>query len=154
MTEPRVQQLRVVVVAETDQDYEAAVAFYSDALGLAESAAFAEGGDDRVVILDAGRATLEIASPAHHRAIDRVEAEGRPSPRIRLAFEVQDTAGCTRELAGAGADVVAEPVMTPWRSINARLAAPAGLQITLFQETESAEVRAARTGFTRESERD
>ena len=150
MTEHRVQQLCVVVVAE---DFDAAVHFYRDVLGLSETAAFAEGGDDRVVILDVGRATLELASPAHHRAIDRVEAQGRPSPRIRLALEVEDTAERTRTSVEAGAEVVADPVVTPWRSLNSRLDAPAGLQITLFQEMESIEERSDRAGFAREGER-
>jgi hypothetical protein len=29
---------------------------------------------------------------------------------------------------------VAPPTKTPWRSLNARLDVPAGLQVTLFQE--------------------
>ena len=29
---------------------------------------------------------------------------------------------------------VAEPTITPWQSLNARLEAPAGLQLTVFQE--------------------
>jgi hypothetical protein len=40
----------------------------------------------------------------------------------------------TRRLAEGGADVVAPPTETPWRSLNARLDAPAGLHITVFQE--------------------
>jgi len=132
MSTPRtVHQLRVVVEAV---DYDAAVTFYRDVLGMPELAAFAEGGDDRVAILDAGRATLEIASPEHKRVIDRVEAGGTASPRIRIAFEVDDADGQTRRLVEAGAELVAEPVMTPWRSLNSRLDAPAGLTITLFQE--------------------
>jgi catechol 2,3-dioxygenase-like lactoylglutathione lyase family enzyme len=140
----------VVVEAE---DYDRAVAFYRDVLGMGEVVAYAEGGDDRVAILDAGRATLEIASPAHKRAIDEAEAGGRPSPRIRLAFEVDDSARTTRALADAGATVVAEPVLTPWRSLNARLDAPADLQITLFQETETLEQRSAREGFGQDADR-
>ncbi len=152
MTEQRtVHQLRVVV--EVD-DYDAAVAFYRDVLGMPELAAFAEGGDDRVAILDAGRATLELASPAHKRTIDRVEAEGLTSPRIRIALEVDDTAGHTERLVEAGAALVAEPVMTPWRSLNSRLEAPAGLTITLFQETEDEATRTEREGFARDDERD
>ena len=68
---PSVLQLRVVVEAV---DYDQAVAFFRDTLGLPEYLAFAEGGDERVVILDAGRATLEIANPVHKQAIDRIEA--------------------------------------------------------------------------------
>lgn len=141
---PPVLQLRVVVEAH---DYDAAVAFYRDALGMSELLAFADGGDDdRVVILDAGRATLEIASPGHKRAIDAIEAGGRESQRIRLAFEVTDAAGTTRRLEGAGARVVAEPVETPWRSLNSRLDAPASLQITLFEELPDSHERAALDG--------
>jgi catechol 2,3-dioxygenase-like lactoylglutathione lyase family enzyme len=137
-------QLRLVVEAE---DFAEAVAFYRDALGLDEQAAF-EGDDDaRVVILDAGRATLELCNPAQKRMIDAVEV-GRPvSPKIRVAFEVHDAAGLTATLVEAGAALIAEPVETPWRSLNSRLDAPAGLQITLFQELESIEDRTQREGF-------
>jgi catechol 2,3-dioxygenase-like lactoylglutathione lyase family enzyme len=130
-TRPRVKQLRLVVEAE---DYEAAVAFYRDVLGLHEQAAFEGEGDARVMILDAGRATLEIANPAQVRMIDGIEAEGRPSARLRVAFEVDDSASATDELVAGGATLIASPRETPWRSINSRLDAPAGLQVTLFQE--------------------
>ena len=130
------KQLRLVV--EVD-DIDAALAFYRDALGLPELAAFEDEGDARVAILEAGRATLELANPAQKRMIDRIEAGGRPSPRIRVAFEVADAAGATRRLEGAGATVVAEPDETPWRSLNARLEAPADLQLTIFQELDGEE---------------
>jgi NAD(P)-dependent dehydrogenase (short-subunit alcohol dehydrogenase family) len=88
------------------------------------------------------------------RVIDEVEAGGSPSPAIRLAFEVDDSAAATDRLEAAGAHVVARPVLTPWRSLNARLDAPAGLQVTLFQETETLEERSAREGFGTETGRD
>ena len=142
MTAPRtVHQLRVVVEAD---DYDAAVSFYRDVLGMPELAAFAEGPDDRVAILDAGRATLEVASPEHKRVIDRVEAGGTPSPRIRIALEVDDAQGQTRRLVEAGAELVAEPVVTPWQSLNSRLDAPAGLTLALFQELEDEAARWSR----------
>jgi predicted enzyme related to lactoylglutathione lyase len=132
MTEQaRVRQLRVVVEAE---DYEAAVAFFRDALGLTEQEAIAGGDGAHVTILDAGRATLELANPAQKRMIDEVEVGRQVAPKIRLAFEVDDSAAQTQRLAAAGAEVIAAPTVTPWRSLNARLTAPAGLQITLFQE--------------------
>jgi predicted enzyme related to lactoylglutathione lyase len=126
-----VRQLRLVIQAD---DFEAAVAFYRDALGLTEEAAFEGEGDARVMILDAGRATLEIANPAQVRMIDGIEAEGRPSARMRVAFEVADAQTATDDLVDAGATLVASPRETPWRSLNSRLDAPAGLQVTLFQE--------------------
>lgn len=134
------KQFRLVVEVE---DFDAALAFYRDALGLPELAALEGEGEARVAILDAGRATLELANPAQKRMIDRLEAEGRPSPRIRVAFEVDDAAGATRRLEAAGAVLVAAPVETPWRSLNSRLDAPADLQLTLFQELDGEERFAA-----------
>ena len=122
--------LRVVVAAE---EYDVAVGFYRDALGMREQAAFAGPGGAEVTILDAGRATLEIANPAQRAYIDEVEVGREVAPRIRLAFEVDDVAGVTRALLAAGATEVAAPRPTPFGSVNARLEAPAELQITLFE---------------------
>lgn len=116
-------------------DFDAALAFYRDVLGLPEQAAFSGDGDAKVVILDAGRATLELSNPAQVEMIDRVEADGAPSARIRVAFEVDDAEGKTRELVEAGAELVASARTTPWQSLNSRMNGPAGLQLTLFQES-------------------
>jgi len=131
-----VLQLRLVVEA---QDFDEAVFFYRDVLGLAEEAAFEGSGSERVVILQVGRATLELANPAQHRMIDEVEVGRHVAPRLRVAFEVADSRQATSDLVAAGATLVARPVETPWRSLNSRLDAPAGLHITLFQELESSE---------------
>jgi len=122
----KVLQMRLVV--------EAALTFYRDVLGLPEQAAFQGEDDARVVILDAGRATLELANPAQKRMIDRVEAGGVPSARMRVAFEVVDATLQTAELVAGGATLIADPIETPWRSLNSRLHGPADLQLTLFQE--------------------
>ncbi|TCN30006.1 putative enzyme related to lactoylglutathione lyase [Kribbella orskensis] len=125
-----VRELRLVVTAP---DYEEAVAFYRDVLGLHEREAYdTEGG--RVTILEAGRATLEIADPNQAAFIDRIEVGSRVAGKYRVAFEVDDSAATTARLAAAGATVIAEPTVTPWNSLNARLEAPAGLQLTLFTE--------------------
>ncbi|MCP2636672.1 TetR family transcriptional regulator [Microbacterium sp. HD4P20] len=127
-----VHQLRVVVRAP---DFEDALSFYRDVVGMPLSEAYEADGGARVAILDAGRATLELSNPAQVDFIDRVETDGdAPSERIRLAFEVDDTTAASRRLADAGAEVEASARETPWRSINARLRGPAGLQVTLFQE--------------------
>ncbi len=142
----RVKQLRLVVEAE---DFDAALSFYRDVLGLPQQAAFEGDGDARVAILEAGSATLELSNPAQVKMIDSVEADGRPSARLRIAFEVEDSASMTTELVEAGAELIATPRETPWRSLNSRLHAPADLEITLFQELETPETRHTRPGFTR-----
>jgi predicted enzyme related to lactoylglutathione lyase len=126
-----VRQLRVVVRAE---DYEQAVAFYRDVLGLPEEASFAGDGGAQVMILDAGRATLEISNPAQVRMIDDVEVGHPVSPHIRIAFEVDHVDDDTEALVQAGATLIAPPTETPWSSRNSRLSGPADLQLTLFEE--------------------
>ena len=87
----------------------------------------------------------------HKAAIDRVEGVTEESPRLRLAFEVDDSAAVAEDLTAAGAQVIAPPTMTPWRSLNARLSAPADLQITLFQETVNARRAVGARGVQREA---
>jgi predicted enzyme related to lactoylglutathione lyase len=125
-----VRELRLVVTAE---DYDEALHFYRDVLGLRERAAYTSPGG-RVVILEAGIATLELTDPRHAAFIDEVEVGRRVAGHIRVAFEVSDSRATAGELAEAGASVIAEPTVTPWNSLNARLEAPAGLQLTLFTE--------------------
>lgn len=128
---PRVRQLRLVVEVE---DLDSALAFYRDTLGLPVELDLEGEGGEHVVILDAGRATLELSNSAQVAMIDEVEVGRRVAPRIRVAFEVDDATSTTRQLVDAGAELVAEPTRTPWNSVNSRLEAPADLQITVFEE--------------------
>ena len=131
---PEVKQLRLVVEAE---DFDEAVSFYRDVLGLTEEF-FVESQDGALVVaLQAGRATLEIVNPAQRRLIDQLEVGEEVSRAIRVAFEVTDAGGATDALVDAGATLIAPPTETPWRSLNSRLEAPAGLQITLFEELDA-----------------
>jgi uncharacterized glyoxalase superfamily protein PhnB len=126
-----VLQMRLVVEAA---DYDAAVAFYRDVLGArTELRVHGEDGE-KVTILDVGRATLEISNPAQVAMIDDVEVGRRVSPPLRIAFEVADARATTDRLVEGGAELVAPPTRTPWESLNARLEAPGGLQITVFEE--------------------
>lgn len=127
----RVLQMRLVVEAP---DYEQAVAFYRDVLGAPEELTVESGDGARVTILEMGRATLEISNPAQVAMIDDVEVGRRVSPRLRVAFEVADAEAVTADLVDGGAELIAPPTETPWQSLNARLSAPADLQITVFEE--------------------
>jgi predicted GNAT superfamily acetyltransferase/predicted enzyme related to lactoylglutathione lyase len=127
---PPVREMRLVVTAA---DYDQALRFYREVLGLPERAAYSSPGG-RVSILEAGRATLELADPPHAAFIDEVEVGHRAAGHLRVAFGVPDSRGCAAALAGAGARLVAEPTRTPWDSLNARLDAPGGLHLTLFTD--------------------
>lgn len=126
-----IKQMRLVVHAT---DYQEAVRFYRDALGMSELESYSGNGGAEVMILDAGRATLELSNDAQVEFIDKVEVGERVAPHLRVAFEVTDSREATRIAVDAGAGLIAAPVETPWRSLNSRLDGPAGLQLTLFEE--------------------
>jgi catechol 2,3-dioxygenase-like lactoylglutathione lyase family enzyme len=136
MTPTGVQELRLVV---TVPDYAAAVALFRDVLGMPESAEYVSEDGGRVVILEAGRATLEIGDETHAAAIDDLEVGRRVAGPIRVALQVTGVDAATRAAVAGGAEIVADPVDTPWGSRNARLDAPGGLHVTLFEEAAPSE---------------
>lgn len=124
-------ELRVVLTAP---DFDDAVAFYRDALGLEQLADWS-GEDGRVILLDAGRATIELFDERRAEHVDRIEAGHRVSGPTRLAFAVDDLDGIAERLLAAGAEAEAEPVVPPWGGRNARLRTTDGMQLTLFSES-------------------
>jgi catechol 2,3-dioxygenase-like lactoylglutathione lyase family enzyme len=126
-----VRQLRLVLQVD---DFGEAVRFYRDVLGMTEEAAFSNGPGAHGIVLDAGRATLELFDAGQKAAVDDLEVGRQVAPRIRVAFEVDDGPGTTRRLLEAGASEVAPPTVTPWKSLNARLDTPDGMHVTVFQE--------------------
>jgi lactoylglutathione lyase len=126
-----VHELRVVLTVD---DYDAALTFYRDALGVEELAAYAAPNGGRVTLLSVGRATLELADRAQAEYIDEVEVGRRVAGRVRLAFQVDDVDEVTAAATARGADLIAAPARTPWNSRNARLTAIDGNQLTLFEQ--------------------
>jgi lactoylglutathione lyase len=128
MPESPVRELRLALTVER---YDEAVAFYRDALGLPVIESFERPGGGGVV-LDAGRATLELLSVGQAELVDEVEVGARVAGPVRVALEVADSAALARQLVDGGAESLAEPVVTPWSHRNVRLRAPDGMQLTLF----------------------
>jgi|SRR5579871_2859542 len=120
-------------VALTVPDFDEAVRFYRDVLGL-EQVADWSGENGRVILLDAGRGTLELFDERQAEHVDRIEAGRRISGQVRLAVEVEDLDGVTARLVAAGAAAEAPAVVPPWGGRNARLRAPDGMQLTLFSD--------------------
>jgi methylmalonyl-CoA/ethylmalonyl-CoA epimerase len=130
-----VTEVRQLRVALTVDDFDRAVAFYRDALGLDQLADWSSE-DGRVIVLEAGQATVELFDEVQARYVDQIEAGARVSGPVRLAFEVVDSEAAARRLVEAGGEPVSEPVTTPWQDRNARVKAPDGLQLTLFTPAE------------------
>jgi lactoylglutathione lyase len=127
--ESPVRELRVALTVEQYQD---AVRFYRDVLGLSVIEEW-ESPTGSGAVLDAGRATLELLSRDQTDHVDEVEVGRRGvSGPVRLALEVEDSVATAERLVGAGAEQLFEPVVTPWSHRNVRLRAPDGMQLTLF----------------------
>ena len=127
--EPPVLELRVAL---TTDDYGRLVRFYCDGLGL-EPAQLWTNDNDRAMLLEMGRATLEIFDQPHADAVDRIEVGQRVSGAVRFALRVPDVQAAMERLLAKGASLVHEPITTPWGHRNVRLQDPDGLQVTLFQ---------------------
>jgi catechol 2,3-dioxygenase-like lactoylglutathione lyase family enzyme len=127
-----VQEFRITLTVD---DFDAAVRLYRDALGLPEVADWS-GDQGRVLLLDAGHATLELFDDAQAAMVDDLEVGERVSGTVRFALQVPDSEATARRLVGAGARAVAPAVDTPWGDRNARVAAPDGMQLTLFTVAE------------------
>lgn len=125
-------------VALTSSDYERLVKFYSAGLGI-EPAAIWNNDGGRALILEMGRATLELFDETQAEVIDQIEAGRRVSGQIRFALQVPDLKAAMERLLAHGATLVHPPVRTPWGDYNVRLQDPDGLQVTLFQVTREAD---------------
>jgi lactoylglutathione lyase len=116
----------------TVNDFEAALAFYRDALGLKAVESWANDGG-RGVILALPQATLELFDIPQAETVDAIEVGERVSGQFRLAVQVDNLETAVAELQQAGAAVLSRSVITPWADTNQRLKTPDGMQLTLFQ---------------------
>ena len=98
------------------------------AVVLAAGAATRYGSPKQLVFLPAVLERLAQTS------VDEVEVGRRVAGPIRVAFRVDETVAATAAATAGGARVIAPPTRPPWGGLNARLEAPGGLQLTLFEE--------------------
>ena len=123
-----VSEFRITLTVD---DFDAAVRLYRDALGLPQLEDWSSD-QGRVLLFDAGRATLELFDEAQAAMVDDLEVGERVSGKVRFALRVADADATAATLTAAGARAVAPAVDTPWGDRNARVAAPDGMQLTLF----------------------
>jgi predicted enzyme related to lactoylglutathione lyase len=125
-------------VALTTSDYERAIKFYCEGLGL-EPAQIWNNDQGQAAMLEMGSATLEIFDETQAQTVDQIEAGRRTSGQIRFALQVPDLKAAMERLLAHGARLVHPPVVTPWGDYNVRLQDPEGMQITLFQAADKLE---------------
>jgi len=126
------RQVLELRVALTTNEYEKLAGFYLDGLGLQPSQVWPED-QGRALVLDLGRATLEVFDEMQANTVDQLEVGRRISDKIRFALQVPDLTAAIERLTAHGAILVHPPVDTPWGDRTVRFQDPDGMQITLYQ---------------------
>ncbi len=121
-------ELRTVISVD---DFEGTLRFYRDVIGMP----VADEWDTEMghgILLEAGRATLEIFDRKQQRSIDLLEAGREVSGDVRLAIKVEDVDDTYHRAVVDGTPLESHPIDAPWGDRIARLRSPHGLQLTLF----------------------
>ena len=129
MNENEILELRVAV---TSEDFERLSNFYLEGLGLSPSQQWPED-QGKALVLDLGRATLEVFDEKQADTVDQIEVGRRVSGKFRFALQMPDLDAAVDRLNKYGAKLVSSPVETPWGDRTARFEDPEGMQITLYQ---------------------
>jgi methylmalonyl-CoA/ethylmalonyl-CoA epimerase len=132
MSIPPVLELRVALTTEA---FDRLAAFYREGLGL-EPAQVWPDDQGRALVLDLGKATLEVFDEEQAQTIDQLEVGRRISGQVRFALQVPDLKAATERLLAYGATQVHPPIVTPWGDQNVRFQDPDGMQITLYQASD------------------
>jgi catechol 2,3-dioxygenase-like lactoylglutathione lyase family enzyme len=108
-----VRELRVVVTAE---DYDEAVAFYRDELGLAIAREYGAG-----TVFFAGQSLIELAG------------HGEPSAGGTMWLQVRDLYATQEELTGRGVPIPREARQEPWGLHEMHVTDPDGVLLIFVQ---------------------
>ncbi len=127
--DPPVMELRVALTTEA---FDRLASFYRIGLGLEPAQTWPED-QGRALVLDMGKATLEVFDEKQAQTVDQIEVGRRVSGQIRFALRVPDLDAAVKRLQAHGATLVHGPVVAPWGDKTARFQDPDGMQITLYQ---------------------
>lgn len=128
---PPLREFRVVIEAA---DWDAAVRFYRDALGLRVRLAYAND-DTAQMILEMPAGTIELVHPTLPKIggeSDVANARGPRSPRVRFAVESEDPQATIDALVLVGAEPLADAGIVPTDSLSGRVFGPDGMPVTVF----------------------
>lgn len=125
----KVKELRIILTVDNLDEI---IQFYRDAVGLETSKAWDEP-TGKGIILDAGRASLELIDKRHADRIDAIEVGAKVAGPVRLALNVgEDIENAAAHLESGGASQLAPIKQAPWSKV-VRMSDPAGMQFTLFE---------------------
>ena len=125
----KVKELRIILTVD---NLEEVIRFYQETLRLEVSKEWHEPTGNGI-ILDAGRASLELIDKQHAETIDEVEVGRRVAGNVRIALNIGgniEEVGKTLEVSGA--IKIADVKQAPWSKVQ-RMQDPGGMQFTLFE---------------------
>ncbi|HEY1164845.1 MAG TPA: VOC family protein [Chitinophaga sp.] len=127
----QVKELRVILTVD---NLDEVIRFYRDIAGLETSKEWHEATGNGI-ILDAGRASLELVDSKHAARIDEIEVGKRTAGPVRLALNVgKNITVAADKLVAGGAKQLAEIKQAPWSKV-VRMEDPGGMQFTVFENS-------------------
>src|SRR6476660_4232535 len=125
----KVKELRIIITVDNLDEI---IQFYLDVEGLHTSK---EWGDEsgNGIILEAGKASLELIDSKDAASIDEIEVGRRIAGPVRLALNIgENIEEASEKLIAGGAIPLAVIKQAPWSKVQ-RLKDPSGMQFTLFE---------------------
>ena len=125
----KVKELRIILTVDNLDEI---IHFYRDVAGLQVSKEWQETTGNGI-ILEAGKASLELIDHKHAATIDELEVGTRVAGSVRLALNIgEDIEGASEKFVTGGAIALADIKQAPWSKVQ-RLQDPSGMQFTLFE---------------------
>jgi predicted enzyme related to lactoylglutathione lyase len=128
----QVKELRIILTVD---NLEEIIRFYKQVAALPVSKEWHEPTGNGI-ILEAGKASLELIDKQHAATIDSIEVGDRVAGPVRLALNIGtgNLEAAIEESVQGGAKQLADVKQAPWSKV-ARLEDPSGMQFTLFEES-------------------
>ncbi|MDQ2890338.1 MAG: VOC family protein [Gemmatimonadota bacterium] len=118
-------------------DYDAALAFYGNALGLSIERSWNRGESDRGTLFRAGAALIEILPRSNARqALKAAHDQPMSNSSVWLYLEVDDVDVAHERLQAHGASVLLPPTDEPWGHRRLRRCDPDGMIVGLFSRSD------------------
>jgi hypothetical protein len=125
----KVKELRIILTVD---NLDEVIKFYHDVAGLHTSKEWRDESGNGI-ILEAGKASLELIDRKDAASIDDIEVGRRIAGPVRLALNIgENIEDASGKFITGGAIALADIKQAPWSKVQ-RLQDPSGMQFTLFE---------------------
>ena len=125
----KVKELRIILTVDNLDEI---ISFYRNVAGLHTSKEWRDETGNGI-ILEAGKASLELIDRRDAAGIDEIEVGRRIAGPVRLALNIgENIEKASEKFIAGGAVALADIKQAPWSKVQ-RLQDPSGMQFTLFE---------------------